>query len=104
MNAQGLGPVQSIVVFLVVVFLGAFPWLLSWARRADEKRRERREEIRRSRMLPIIMTGRQAAGRHAYGEAYRWEPRAMDAYDYDPDLRAMWEMVAEIKRIREPRA
>lgn len=97
-------PFQGAVLMLILLAMALAPALVRWLLTQDQKAGRDAEERRRSRRLGPIMTGRQAAGRHLYGEAYGWNNGALHNYDNSPEVRQLWEDAAERKKAREPRA
>jgi hypothetical protein len=95
MTTQGLGPVQSIVILLVLVAMAFFPRFVTWAFEADERRRQEAEARRKGGMLPEILSPTQAYARQLYGQAWGWVRKDMDYYDFHPWVREPWERVAE---------
>lgn len=91
-------PIQGAVMMLIFLSMALAPAFVRWALTRDQKAGEDIERIRKSRRLPPIMTGRQAAGRHLYGDAYKWNNGALHNYDNSPELRQLWEDAAARRR------
>lgn len=89
-----MSQLQTMTMLLVLLALACAPVVY---RRAQQRDQADAEAHRQARRLPVVMTGRQAAGRALYAETYAWADHLLHQYDNDPELRQVWEQAAALR-------